>query len=129
LAKTTILFGVMLILLGFFAYVLSGAVSLTALIPSAFGAPLAILGLFAMKPTARKHAMHAAAAIALIGFFGTVPGIIALAKWAGGTRPERPPAVITQVIMSVICAAFVMLCVRSFIDARRRREAESTPPA
>jgi len=131
LAKTTILFGVMLILLGFFAYVLSGAASVTALIPAFFGAPIAALGLFAMKPAARKHAMHAAAALGLLGFLGSVPGVIKLIQWATGTAPARPAAVITQAIMAVICAAFVALCVRSFIDARRRRLAESpsTPPA
>ena len=131
MAKTTILFGVMLILLGFFAYVLSGAVSVTALIPAFFGAPIAALGLFAMKPGARKHAMHAAAALGLLGFLGSVPGVIKLIQWATGTEPERPAAVITQAIMAVLCAAFVALCVRSFIDARRRRMAESTstPPA
>ncbi len=36
---------------------------------------------------------------------------------------ERPAATIAQGIMSVVCAIFVFLCVRSFIEARRARAA------
>ena len=46
-------------------------------------------------------------------------------KWMGGTTPERPGAVIAQTIMALICAIFVALCVRSFIAARKAREAGS----
>jgi hypothetical protein len=66
--------------------------------------------------------MHAAAALALLGFLGTVPGIIKLVKWQFGTVPARPAAVVSQSIMALLTLLFVLLCVRSFINARRSRD-------
>src|SRR5687767_4628519 len=103
--------------------------SMTAMIPAFFGLPLLVLGLVAQaKPESRKHTMHAAAALGTLGFLGTVPGVFKALKWMGGTVPARPAAVQVQVVMCVLCAVFVALCVRSFIAARRAREA-GTPAA
>lgn len=44
MARTTMVFGVVLIALGVIGYVGTAAVSITALIPAIFGAVLAILG-------------------------------------------------------------------------------------
>ncbi len=119
--RITIAFGVILILMGLAGYFLTGMASVTALIPAFFGAPLAILGWIAFKPGARKHAMHVAAALALLGLGGTVPGVIKLIRAAGGAELARPPAVIVQSIMATLCLLFLVLCIRSFIAARRAR--------
>jgi hypothetical protein len=119
-ARTTILFGVILLLQGFITYFFAielGAStrSGTALIPAYVGAALAVCGLFALRPGARKHAMHAAAVIGLLGFLASA-GRFAM-------RPTAPTSVgpASLLLMALICALFVMLCVRSFIEARRAR--------
>lgn len=124
MAKTTILFGALLTLLGLITYF--GAESLgaskrsvTALIPAFVGVPLAILGVVAQRPGARKHAMHAAAALALLGFLASAGRFIAV----GAAPTSVGPAAL--LIMAILCGVFVGLCVRSFIAARRAREAGS----
>ncbi len=119
----------MLILLGLAGFVFweqlgSEKQSPTALIPAFFGLPLVVLGVLAGKPNMRKHAMHGAAMIGLLGLLGTIRGFIAALQWMGGTTPARPAAVAFQAIMAVLCAVFVALCVRSFIEARKAREAQ-----
>jgi hypothetical protein len=130
LARLTIAFGTLLIFLGLVAYFAMqepGHRSMTAMIPAFFGLPLAVLGVIAQaKPSTRKHTMHAAAALGTLGFLGTVPGVIKAVKWMGGTEPARPAAVQVQVIMCVMCLLFVVLCIRSFIDARKARQAGFT---
>jgi hypothetical protein len=118
-AKLTIVLGGLLVVLGVVGFVLTGSEHVTALIPAFAGVLFVICGGVAMIPAARKHAMHAAAALALLGFAGTVPGIIKLVKWGTGTLPDRPAAVVSQSIMASLTLLFVVLCVRSFINARR----------
>jgi hypothetical protein len=109
--------GFLLILLGVVGYVATGGASITALIPAMVGAVFLILALVARSAEARKHAMHAAVAIALLGVLGTVPRIVpALA--AGDIRR---PAVIAQIVMTVLLLIYVLFGVKSFIDARRGR--------
>jgi len=116
MASTTILFGLLLIVLGFGGYFLTGTSSFTALIPAAFGLLLLVLGFIARAESARKHAMHAAAAVALIGFLGA---LMSLLRTPMGLRPGA--AVFSQVAMVLLTGVFVALCVKSFIDARRAR--------
>jgi uncharacterized membrane protein len=116
MASTTIMFGILLMLLGFVGYAMTRT-SLTALIPSLFGLLLLILGVLARSESIRKHAMHAAAAVALVGCLGA---LIPLLRTAGGVRPSI--AVFSQVAMVVLTGVFVALCVRSFKAARRARK-------
>ena len=132
MAKVTIVVGSLLVVLGIIGYaglLGGGSGHVTALIPAFAGALFEVLGALAMKPEFRKHAMHAAAALGLLGFFGAVGGVVKMLKWMGGTTPERPGAVIAQTIMALICAIFVALCVRSFIAARKAREAAGSTMA
>ena len=116
MASTTIVFGVLLTLLGLGGYLLAGGISITALIPAFFGVPLVVLGVLARSDSARKHAMHAAAALALLGWAGAV---FSLMRTPAG--PRSPIAAFSQSAMVVLTAIFVVLCVRSFIAARRAR--------
>ena len=128
----TIFFGVLLIVLGVGGYFVTGRTSVTDMITAIPGVLFIVLGAMARNPRLRMHAMHAAAALALIGFEAMIPGgLVALARWAGGTMPGRPPAVVSRCIMAGLMLVYVLLCVRSFISARRARKAgaESTPPA
>ena len=116
MASTTILFGVLLTLLGLTGYFLTGAASPTALIPAIFGVPLLGLGYLARSEAMRKHAMHAAATVALIGCGGA---LFSLMRASDGPRVLM--ATLSQALMVILTAAFVGLCVKSFIDVRRAR--------
>jgi hypothetical protein len=121
LAGTTIAFGVVLIVLGVAGYVASGAVSITALIPAIFGVVLAALGALARNEGMRKHAMHGAVLVGLLGFLGSARGLLQLPALMSGGDVARPAAVIAQSVMAILMLLFVVLCVRSFINARVRR--------
>lgn len=118
----TIICAVLLIVIGVagYAYGLSTEhTSPTALIPAAFGLLLVILGLIALgtREGIRKHLMHAAMTIALIGFILTAGRLLMNVSTISMT-----PAVMSQVAMSLVCLVLVLLGIRSFADARRNRE-------
>jgi hypothetical protein len=118
--KVAITIGVLLIALGIGGYAGSGYVAPTALIPAYFGVVLAVLGVVvAVKPTARKHAMHAAAAIALLGALAAGGRLVVSLSHGGHDRL----ALFSLVSMTVLCVLFVILAVRSFIAARKARQA------
>ena len=70
MAKITILFGVLLILLGGFSYVLTGHKFPTSLIPVAFGVLLVIFGSLAETPETRRRMlfMHIAVTVGYWAF-------------------------------------------------------------
>jgi len=124
MARLTILFGIVLILLGGFGYVATGSHYPTALIPSAFGIVLALLGFFAYTPDTKRRMlfMHIAVTVGLLGFLFTVKGgIVDFILMMDGRQFPHPSAVEEKAAMSVLCLVFVLLCVRSFIVARRAR--------
>ena len=117
MATITIGLGLVLIALGLGGYFGTGREHLTALIPVLFGLPLALLGVVALKEHMRKHAMHAAALIALVGLVGSLFRIVK--KLIVGEEVEVSTAVTMQLVVAALCAVFVGLCIRSFIQARR----------
>jgi hypothetical protein len=117
---TTIALGVALIVIGLAGYFLTGAVSLTALIPAAFGLVIAGAGLLARDERRRKHAMHAAVAVALLGFLGSVRGLLQIGALFDGTA-ARPAAVVSQALMAVLTLGYIFMAVRSFVRARASR--------
>ena len=113
--------GSVLILIGLVGYIYglsTGHASLTAFIPAAFGLAIAILAAIgrAAKENIRMHMMHAAVLLGLIGFI--LPAGRLLVNY--GTF-SLGAASISQIAMAVVCLIFVILCVKSFIDARRAR--------
>jgi uncharacterized membrane protein len=121
MAKFSIVFGIILIILGIVSYFGISSESITALIPAFLGIPVLILGFLALNEKYLKHAMHAAAVLMLLGFAGTVSGLIKFIMMIGGEVFERPSAIIIQAIMAVICLIFLVFAIKSFIDARRKR--------
>jgi len=119
MAKMTIGLGFVLIALGIGSYFGTGRASVTALIPAFFGLPLVLLGVAALNDRLRKHAMHAAVVVGLLGFVGAARGFSEVPAILRGDQIERPVAVAVQVAMSLVCLVFVVLCVLSFIKARR----------
>ncbi|HLH34705.1 MAG TPA: hypothetical protein VKX41_08525 [Alloacidobacterium sp.] len=123
MARTTILFGVILILLGIFGFVATGSHAPTALIPAYVGIVLGILGFLSITEDAgkRKLYMHIAVTIGLIGFLGTAKSIYDYIRLIQGHQFPHPAAVEAKAAMAGILLVFVILCVRSFIAARRAR--------
>ncbi len=122
MAKLTIVFGVLLMVLGAVAFVVLGHHPHT-LIPAGFGLLLMVFGALAMTDDAKKRMvfMHIAVTVGLLGFLGTIPGIIGVFQIAAGHGTARPDAAVVQALMGLICLLFVAFCVRSFIEARRAR--------
>ena len=116
--QITLVFGFGLVVLGMLSYFGTGQSSVTAMIPAFFGAGLILFGLVAMKDRLRKHAMHGAATVALLGVIGSlmrgVPGLLSDAPFRTAT--------LVQLTMGIALIVFMILCVRSFIAARRATE-------
>lgn len=122
MSKLSIAYGVIFILIGLISYFGISSESITALIPAFFGIPMLILGWLGLNEKYLKHTMHGAAVLMLLGFFGTIGGLIKFFKMLGGVQPERPAAVTVQAIMAVLCLVFLILAVKSFIDVRKNRK-------
>jgi len=127
--KVTLGLGAVLFIVGIAGYIMTGGVHKTALIPSVFGMLLVVLGtVAAANPDMRKHAMHGAAGLALLGLLGTVKalpqGIYLIS--VGPVHVENPAAVAAQSIMALLCGGFLYLCVKSFRDARRNRAEQAS---
>ena len=118
--KITVLFSLAYLLLGLAAFFLTGAVHPTALIPCYFGIVLFVLGLLGQKENLRKHVMHGALLVALLALFGTARSLLKLPAAFAGTA-ERPAAIYAQAATALLSIAFLTLCIRSFIQARRSR--------
>lgn len=124
MAKITLVFAVALIILGVAVFIATGSHAPTALIPAYFGIFLGILGLLANTEDGKRRMlfMHIAVTVGLIGVI--FPGwraaseFIASARWSA---MPHPAAVKEEFAMATICLVFVLVCVRSFISARRTR--------
>ena len=122
MAKVTLVFAVLLIVLGLIGFFGTGAQHKTALIPAWFGLALGIGGLLAISPgdSRRKLFMHINVTVGLLGFIGgaveTVRGYVH-AKSAGLKLDEI--ALASKITMTGLLLLYVILCVRSFIAARR----------
>jgi hypothetical protein len=121
----SIVFGIALVALGLWGYLTGESKSVTALIPAFVGAALVLAGLVAMVERFLKHAMHFAALLALVG--GGFAGWRFLKKH-GGLPAELnldDKVTVSTGGMALLCGLFVVLCIGSFIQARRRRAAQS----
>ena len=125
MAKLTIAVGLILIAIGAAGFVATGSAHPTALIPAYIGLVLAVSGILANteNPKRRMLWMHIAVTVGLLGFLGTVVGLIDTVKLFAGTVLPHPIAVEEKGATSIVCLIFVALCVRSFISARRNRVA------
>ncbi len=123
MAKLTLGLGVLLMIVAILGFVATGSSHPTALIPGAVGILFCIFGGLASSTEAKKRMlwMHIAVTVALLCFLGTIKSDIDVFRLAHGTAFEHPIAIEEKAAMSLLCLLFVLLCVRSFIAARRSR--------
>lgn len=122
MAKITLLFAVLLIILGLAGYLGTGSQYPTALIPTWFGVAMGLFGFLAMSPSEarRKLFMHINVTIGTLGFLGaTIEAIRGYgAARSAGVDPDMI-ALGSKLAMAGLLLFYVLLCVRSFIEARR----------
>ena len=123
MAKLTVVFGVVLILLGGVSFVLTGHKFPTSLIPVAFGILLVTFGQMAESPEPRRRMlfMHIAVTVGLLGFLGTAQALFQAFQLFKGKLFPYPAAIEEKAAMAVLMLIYVLLCVRSFVAARRAR--------
>lgn len=122
MAKVTLVFAVLLVALGLVGYLGTGSQHPTALIPTWFGLALGVFGWLAISPSEsrRKLFMHINVTIGLLGFLGA--GGRALYGYEHASSMGKAPdaiALSSQLMMAGLLLIYVILCVRSFITARR----------
>ena len=107
--------------------------SVTAMIPAFIGIALILLVLLAeRKPNARKHIMHLAVLIGLLGFFAVAKMIVPAVSEMNWLKGEPNGIIQTSMLkpLSMLSSAgilliFVILCVISFVQARKEMAAQA----
>ena len=126
MAKVTLIFALLLVLLGLAGYLGTGSQHPTALIPAWFGLALGIFGFLAISPSEarRKIFMHINVTIGLLGFLGALIQAIREYGHARSLGIDFDKiAVGAQLTMAGLLFIYVAMCVKSFIDVRRARQA------
>jgi hypothetical protein len=122
MVRFTTALGIALVVLGVGAYVLTSAVSVTALIPAFVGVPLLVCAALARSASRRRAALAVAVAIAVLGALGSSMNAFRIGEAIAGTA-QRPSAVWVSAIMFVLLVAYVVVGVRALLRSR------STPAA
>lgn len=122
MAKVTLVFSALLVALGLAGYLGTGSQHPTALIPLWIGLLLGIFGILAISPSEsrRKVFMHMNVTIGTLGLVATIVEII---RTLLSSKPVDQAAMASKISLGVLLLAYVAVCVRSFIAARRGRAA------
>ena len=116
-ANVTIGYGAFLIAWGIAVSVLSESNSITSFFPSMLGAPLLVSGVMTLrKPEKKKLWMHIAATFGLLCALGGTRFFMVMGdglNYASGST----------LMLLLTGSAYTTVCVRSFIAARKAREA------
>ena len=118
MVTVTRVLGAILIVVGIVAYTVTGAESVTALLPAFLGLPILVLGLLAGRLPERPT-IFVALVLALLGALGTVMNVVELPALLAGDEVERPTAVVTSTITAVLCVVYLVAGVR-WLSASRQ---------
>ncbi len=127
MSSLAIWIGALLIAVGVGGYAGTGGTSFTALIPAFMGIPILLLGILGRRERLRRHAMHAAAVLAAIGFLGSARGFSPFFHFVMGEPVERPAAAMLQTVTALLCLLFVVFAVWSFVRARSAGRSPEQP--
>ena len=122
MAKVTLVFALLLAILGLVGFTATGSLHPTALIPLWIGLALGIFGVLAhsKSESRRKLFMHVNVTIGLLAFLGgaveAIRGYVHASS--AGVAPDMT-ALASKLTMAGLMLIYVLLCVRSFIAARR----------
>ena len=122
MAKITLVIALLLDALGMDGYIGTGSLHPPALIPAWIGLALGIFGFLAISDneSRRKLFMHINVTIALLGFLGGLVEAIRgyVHAKSAGIAPDQI-ALASKLTLAGLLFIYVILCVRSFIAARR----------
>jgi uncharacterized membrane protein YqjE len=125
MAKLTIGFGILLVLLGIVGFVETGSSHPTALIPVGIGVLFMLFGVMANSADTKKRMlwMHISVTVALLVFLGMIPAMWDVFRISRGAyfSPTAAAAVEDKATLGFFSLIYVLFCVRSFINARRSR--------
>ena len=120
--QISILYGGFLMAWAIVVTLVSQSGSATSMIPAVFGVPIAVIGFLAIRaPAKKKLLMHIVVFLGLIVFLGGLDFLRGLG--AEGGPFANPWAGLSKLMMGITGAGFFFLCVKSFIHARKMREA------
>ncbi|MAT49496.1 MAG: hypothetical protein CMA27_06665 [Euryarchaeota archaeon] len=111
------LIGSIMVLWGIIVYLLTDMSSFTSLIPSFVGLPIVLSGLLVRKlPEKRSLFMHISSTFGLISVLG---GAMA---FNGVMNNDWSMSTISQLFLLIIGGIYLVICVKSFIHAKKMRE-------
>lgn len=116
--RTTYIISALLVLVSVVFFALAETKSGTIFIPAAMGAVLALLAWIGTAESRRMHAMHAAALLTLVGIVMT-----AMRGVKGVLQGNTSTGAIGQTVTCALLVILLIAQVRSFIQARRNRQA------
>jgi hypothetical protein len=121
MAKITLIFAALLVALGLAGYLGTGSRHPTALIPAAIGLLLVFFGGLSFTANKARHRlfMHLSVTIATLGLLGVLVEIV---RSNAASHALDPTALAAKLAMAVLLFVYDLLCVRSFIAARRARK-------
>ena len=115
----TVYYGSLLIIWGISISFISNSDSLTSLIPSFFGFPILVFGALTVKIQEKKKLfMHIAVTFGLLTFIGGLDIVRGILK---NNLFENFYADLSKLMMLITGLVFTILCVKSFIFARKNK--------
>ena len=115
--KVSLIYGLFLILWGAAVSYLSASNSITSYIPSMFGLPILFFAILALLiPSKKKLFMHIVVTFGLIVFLGGLDFLRSI-----GNPFENIWADSSKLMMLITGAIFTLLCIKSFIFARKNK--------
>lgn len=119
MAKTAIWFGISLMIVGVVGYIGTKYEYMSSFVPAILGLALIMLGWAALNDRYQKKAMHAAVILSVLGFLSS--GLKAILGLISDSNPSDQIWLTAQIVITIICAVFIGLAVKSFYDVRKER--------
>ncbi len=112
--KMTLWIASVLTLFGLVMFVVTGATSPTALIPSFVGLLLLVADRLARQKRLHKHAVVGGALVSLLGFLSASVSLLTYT-----TEIVGPVATVSKVIMGALCGIALVLYVQAYLHMRQ----------